>query len=218
MNEKLIRACRQNDVKGAIMSMMTERNGVRFFGHSMIDNDVDFDNIVDVEELTISTEGFLNTMCEFNDVTKIVNNILHKKGEDMDDLECELEKRGFYDVEIKEPLYSYNWENDLSHDVQFRYLTLQGGNDDVYAYDCDKYILLEVHCGGDARTNLSTMVCFKLADDDYFGLGMIIQGFTSERDFETSSSIVNDCRYDRISGCWRYDCEEVSLYTPAQGF
>lgn len=80
--------------------------------------------------------------------------------------------------------YTYNYDNDLSQDIEFRIL-----EDDRGTY----YALIEVHLGGDARCNFSDTVLLELNDVDYF-YRMDISGWVRETEdsYETLSEILED--------------------------
>ena len=66
-------------------------------------------------------------------------------------------------LEINGPSYTYNFDNILSQNIQFW----------TFEYNDDKYIILQVHNGCDARGGLTKPAFFRImGDSDYFYMAM----------------------------------------------
>lgn len=220
MNKELIRYCRGLDAQKVIKSMIESYNGEMYFGTYTIHNECDFDrDAINVKDLTIKTAKFMDTMLEMDDVTRIGNNVLHKHGEDFATWKEQMEHRGFAVNVVREKDNTYNFDGvDLENNLQFAILEISKGNDDVWAYDCDRYVLLEVQCGGDIRSNYSEMVMFRCKDFDYFISGMSIEGDTELDHFDYTYEIERNSEYDESADEWKCCGETVRLYTSANGF
>ena len=121
----------------------------------------------------INIANFIQAHCTTSEVTDVMNRFLAKNKREVgifsgtDDVEywnkfdkvCKilgLSSPRYMDGETK---YTYNYDNDLSSDFQWRIL-----EDEYSTY----YVLIEVHLGGDARGNFGDTVLLELNDIDYF--------------------------------------------------
>ena len=146
----------------------------------------------------INIANFIETHCTTSETTDIMNRFLAKNERRVnyfswiDDKEywnkfdkvCEILTLSPSKYIGADTTYTYNYDNDLSQDIEFRIL-----EDDRGTY----YALIEVHLGGDARCNFSDTVLLELNDIDYF-YHTDIRGWISEteEDYDCLSQILED--------------------------
>lgn len=213
MTNELITAIRKSDIHKVIELMITSYNGYCVFGVYPIANTVDFSqDAINEEGLTVRTHKFLETMCEFDNFTRIVNNMLNN-GLVEDEIVEKLQKKSD-NIKLLDTQNTYNWETDLENDLQ--YALLKNG----YEY----YVILRVHCGGDIRGCYSEDVCFKLTDIDYFAGGMSVEAYEEGQenpdDFVGSYQIEENCEFDKESKTWFSKSTHIPMrfWSLANGF
>ena len=113
-----------------------------------------------------SEESHMNDMLDFLEKSRLSHEYSNEN------------RGGKYDVH-----YTYNWENDLTQDIQFVEFK--------WEVDEEWYVLLQVHGGCDARGGLTAPRVYKLRDRDYFSMGMTIadhMAYPNDEQWEWSDS------------------------------
>ena len=158
----------------------------------------------------INIANFIQAHCTTSEVTDIMNRFLAKNKREVgifsgtDDVEywnkfdkvCKILGLSPSTYVGRHTTYTYNYDNDLSQDIEFRIL-----EDEYSTY----YVLIEVHLGGDARGNFSDTVLLELNDIDHF-YHHNIDGWVEETQtdydniyaiFEDVDRIENNCLYNK---------------------
>lgn len=136
-------------------------------------NGISFNRDVDMEYITIPIATYLDHMLEYDETCAEIEKALGYPGgipfgEDI------VYKGPFPEgITIEGLNNSYNWDNDLSQNIQFAFIEREG--------DPDKYILLSVHQGCDIRGGYSDYRVYLLKDPGYFLMGQSVE-FTDPRD------------------------------------
>lgn len=137
----------------------------------------------------IKVEQFLDKMCEFDEFSLKVNEMLlsnrNKPYNDMvDDLINE------YEIEINMSGYTYGDDyNYLSRDVVY----------DVFKKDETYYGIIQVHYGADARIGFGEAICFKLLvnyEDDFLQCMELCQPYNPKTDEEAFIHNEDEVRFD----------------------
>lgn len=206
---EIIDAMIENRSRSAQSNVRYEERDINFKGEAIkvLHPDTEFPMPV------IRIEKFLETMLDIDDFSLIVNEELYSL--EKDDSEKTIEKLKEKDYEIEEENYSfkgytYNGENDLSHDITLH----------TFEYEGEHYVFISVHYGADARIGFGPMVCFKINDIDYF-MNFTIDVYDSKTDEDFSTYELDDiANYNAEKNEWirKDNGNTLSLYTPADGY
>lgn len=132
----------------------------------------DSDLIIDQFNVIIPIQVFMDTMLDYTNICEELENKFKEAGIDLyytnrDKISDFLELLGVeYDRYSRaEWSNTYNWDNDLSQDLQFH----------LFSYEGSTYAIIETHNGCDIRGGYSDGRIYEVKDYDHFLLGQIIE-------------------------------------------
>jgi hypothetical protein len=217
MEKVLLNKLVSHDIRGAVEHMIYPR---RDFVGGKTEYNFDWEqDAIDVENLVIRIHKYLETMMDFDEYTDTVNSFIS---------EYEAENGYLFDYDMYNILaeknselekyadgYTYN-DADYCHLNRDIHYTVFKNHD-----TCEYYILMMVHHGADARVGFGELVCFKIADVDYFSRGMEIDAYESESDYDISIWELEDvATFIKSENEWVHNetGNYIGLYSSSEGF